>query len=119
MTVSHFHEVYCRLDAADTADSCAVGHFHVVHHFFPRIPFYHAEEATDYLRDVIGPYYMCSSKPVFQTLWDNYKFCQFVDDEGQTLWQLTLSDQVCADSILTGRCRCFLPKQEGEDASGV
>lgn len=78
-----------RLDAAaDTSDlysKFAVGHFHVVHHFFPRIPFYHAEEATDYLRDAIGPYYMRSSKPVFQTLWDNYKFCQFVDDEGMQL----------------------------------
>ncbi|RPD52977.1 linoleoyl phosphatidylcholine delta-12 acetylenase [Lentinus tigrinus ALCF2SS1-7] len=63
-----------------------VAHYHVVHHFFPRMPWYHGEEATKYLREAIGPYYLRTSKPVFQTLWDNYNFCQFVDDEGDVVY---------------------------------
>lgn len=46
------------------------------------MPWYHGEEATKYLREAIGPYYMRTTKPTFQALWDNYNFCQFVDDEG-------------------------------------
>ena len=63
-------------------DVVAVAHYHVVHHFFPRMPWYHGEEATKYLREALGPYYFRTSKPAFQALWDNYNFCQFVDDEG-------------------------------------
>ncbi|TFY70490.1 hypothetical protein EVG20_g2522 [Dentipellis fragilis] len=58
-----------------------VAHFHVVHHFFPRMPWYHGAEATQYLRDFIGEHYMFSDKPVFRALWDNYNDCQFVEDE--------------------------------------
>jgi len=80
-----------------------VAHYHVVHHFFPQMPFCesdekslcqyilyinfldHGAEATQYLRMLIGEHYSHSNAPVFKTLWDTYNFCQFVEDEGEHL----------------------------------
>jgi len=63
-----------------------VAHFHVVHHFFPKMPFYHGPEATEYLKTALGQHYQFSEKPVFKALWDNYNDCQFVEDEGDVLF---------------------------------
>ncbi|KAF8496630.1 hypothetical protein JB92DRAFT_3084729 [Gautieria morchelliformis] len=63
-----------------------VAHYHVVHHFFPQMPFYHGAEATGYLRSLIGEHYAYSDAPVFRTLWENYNFCQFVEDEGDVVF---------------------------------
>ncbi|PSR70427.1 hypothetical protein PHLCEN_2v13678 [Hermanssonia centrifuga] len=63
-----------------------VAHFHVVHHFFPKMPFYHGPEATMHLKAFIGEHYMYSDKPIFKALWDNYNSCQFVEDEGSVLF---------------------------------
>ncbi|TFK32082.1 fatty acid desaturase-domain-containing protein [Crucibulum laeve] len=63
-----------------------VAHFHVIHHFFPKMPFYHGQEATQYLKTFIGDYYVSSDVPSFKALWDNYNFCQFVEDEGDVLF---------------------------------
>ncbi|KAJ3559623.1 hypothetical protein NM688_g226 [Phlebia brevispora] len=63
-----------------------VAHFHVVHHFFPKMPFYHGEEATVYIRKVLGEHYRSSTKPVFSALWDNFNNCQFVDDTGDVVF---------------------------------
>lgn len=82
-----------------------VAHFHVIHHvspvllypyngvdriaprqFFPKMPFYHGPEATDYLKAFIGEHYNYSDKPVFKALWDNYNDCQFVEDEGDVVF---------------------------------
>ncbi|KAL1719968.1 fatty acid desaturase-domain-containing protein [Schizophyllum commune] len=63
-----------------------VAHFHVVHHFFPKMPFYHGEEATKYLRAFIGEHYAYSEKPIFEALWESYNRCQFVEDEGSVLF---------------------------------
>ncbi|KAL6302049.1 linoleoyl phosphatidylcholine delta-12 acetylenase [Sparassis latifolia] len=63
-----------------------VAHFHVIHHFFPTMPFYHGSEATKYLRAFIGEHYRYSDKPVFKALWHSYNECQFVEDEGDVLF---------------------------------
>lgn len=63
-----------------------VAHFHVIHHFFPMMPFYHGPEATKYLKEFIGDHYRYSDKPVFKALWDTYNNCQFVEDEGDILF---------------------------------
>lgn len=80
-----------------------IAHYHVVHHFFPRMPFCkpldsgatvraltgcsdHIEEATEYLKDFIGPeHYHFSSTPVFQAMWETYNRCRFVDDTGKSI----------------------------------
>ncbi|KAK7689099.1 hypothetical protein QCA50_007790 [Cerrena zonata] len=63
-----------------------VAHYHVIHHFFPKMPFYHAPEATQYLKEFIGDHYAYSDKPIFQALWDSYNRCQFVEDDGTVLF---------------------------------
>ncbi|CAL1704006.1 unnamed protein product [Somion occarium] len=78
-----------------------VAHYHVIHHFFPKMPFYHGPEATKYLQQFIGDQYHYSNKPVFKALWESYNRCQFVEDEGTVLFyrdkqgrsQLRLADQ--------------------------
>ncbi|THH16377.1 hypothetical protein EW146_g4264 [Bondarzewia mesenterica] len=60
-----------------------VAHYHVIHHFFPKMPWYHGAEATKYLKEFIGDHYMWSDEPIFQALWHNYNECQFVEDEGE------------------------------------
>ncbi|KAJ7484449.1 fatty acid desaturase-domain-containing protein [Mycena latifolia] len=63
-----------------------VAHFHAIHHFFPMMPFYHGEEATQYLKTFMGPHYSFSEKPAFSALWENYNRCQFVEDHGNILF---------------------------------
>lgn len=63
-----------------------VAHFHVVHHFFPQMPWYHGAEATQHLAAFLGDHYMRSSEPVFKALWDTYNECQFVENEGDILF---------------------------------
>ncbi|KAH8108807.1 fatty acid desaturase-domain-containing protein [Phellopilus nigrolimitatus] len=73
-----------------------VAHFHVVHHFFPQMPFYHGEEATGYLRRFIGEHYHQSDEPVFNALWRTYNECQFVEDEGDVLFYKNKKGQYAA-----------------------
>lgn len=63
-----------------------VAHYHVIHHFFPKMPFYHGAEATRHLQAFIGKHYVRYDTPVFQALWRTYNDCQFVDNEGDVLF---------------------------------
>jgi len=63
-----------------------VAHFHVIHHFFSKMPFYHGEEATFYLRQLLGKNYMFSDESIWRALWTSYNECQFVEDEGDILF---------------------------------
>ncbi|KAH0588282.1 hypothetical protein H2248_006988 [Termitomyces sp. 'cryptogamus'] len=63
-----------------------VAHYHVIHHFFPKMPFYHGAEATQYLKTFIGDHYVYSNSPVFKALWESYNKCQFVENEGDVLF---------------------------------
>ncbi|KZT74047.1 hypothetical protein DAEQUDRAFT_682821 [Daedalea quercina L-15889] len=63
-----------------------VAHFHVIHHFFPMMPFYNGAEATQHLKAFIGDHYRYSDKPAFRALWETYTNCQFVEDEGDILF---------------------------------
>ncbi|KAG5644193.1 hypothetical protein DXG03_008856 [Asterophora parasitica] len=63
-----------------------VAHYHVIHHFFPKLPFYNGEEATKHLKAFIGEHYISSDKPAFRALWENYNDCQFVEDSGDVLF---------------------------------
>ncbi|KAL6302048.1 fatty acid desaturase-domain-containing protein [Sparassis latifolia] len=76
-----------------------VAHFHVVHHFFPKIPFYHAEEATRYLQAFIGEHYRYSEKPVFEAFWHNVNECKFIEDEGDILFYRNKKGQAALRSV--------------------
>jgi len=62
---------------------------HVTHHLFSTIPFYHAEEATEALKPILGDYYMYDSREVHAALWEDWGKTQYVapDKKGEpTLW---------------------------------
>jgi len=59
---------------------------HIVHHLFSTMPHYNAVEATKRIRKVLGPYYQSDSTHWAVALWNNLKYCSYVDDEGSILF---------------------------------
>ncbi|KAL4863578.1 hypothetical protein BDV12DRAFT_206381 [Aspergillus spectabilis] len=53
---------------------------HVVHHLFSRIPFYHAEEATNAIIPVLGEKYHREEAGFMRSLVETYAACQFVGE---------------------------------------
>ena len=59
---------------------------HVCHHLFPKIPFYHAEEATEALSKVLGKFRLKDDTPIWKAFWRAYMNCKFVEDEGPVVF---------------------------------
>jgi omega-6 fatty acid desaturase (delta-12 desaturase) len=59
---------------------------HVCHHIFSTMPFYHAEEATEALKPLLGRYYLKDPTPIPQALWRSYSNCNYVDDEEKVVF---------------------------------
>lgn len=57
---------------------------HVAHHLFSYIPFYHAEEATNAIKPLLGEHYLVDHRPIFQALWQDWGKCRYVDSEEAT-----------------------------------
>jgi omega-6 fatty acid desaturase (delta-12 desaturase) len=56
--------------------------YHVIHHLFPRIPFYKAEEATNAVRPILGRQYReVKSQSFLWSLFDTFRRCNFVSDQ--------------------------------------
>merc|ERR1711879_42132 len=55
-----------------------IGDTHVAHHLFSTMPHYHAQEATEALKTVLGKYYRKSDKPISQALWEAMRDCRYV-----------------------------------------
>jgi hypothetical protein len=56
---------------------------HVAHHLFSTMPFYNAVEATRYLKEALGPYYLRDDTPIPYALFRSWAAARFVDDEGR------------------------------------
>lgn len=59
---------------------------HVAHHICSKIPHYHAWEATEALKAVLGDYYMKSDDNMYRSLVKNYSECKFVEDTGSCVF---------------------------------
>ena len=63
---------------------------HVCHHLFSTMPHYHAQEATEALKGVLGRYYCRDDRNIVAAMWADWRSCTFVDgDEGgndKVLW---------------------------------
>ncbi|RFU29695.1 hypothetical protein B7463_g6628, partial [Scytalidium lignicola] len=54
---------------------------HVCHHLVSTIPFYHAGEASIYIKKVMGKHYKADTKTPFWTaFWRNQRVCKFVEE---------------------------------------
>jgi len=51
-----------------------IGDTHIAHHLFSSIPHYHAQEATEAVKKILGPYYRQDSRPILVALWNNFSF---------------------------------------------
>ncbi|KAK2071291.1 hypothetical protein P8C59_005727 [Phyllachora maydis] len=54
---------------------------HVVHHLFPRIPFYYADEATEAIKPVVGDLYKRDPRPFLGQLWSVFTTCKYVESD--------------------------------------
>lgn len=64
---------------------------HVCHHLISTIPFYHAGEASQHIKRVMGKHYKADVKTPFWTaFWRNQRTCKFVEEsegmEGQGVY---------------------------------
>lgn len=53
---------------------------HVSHHVSSKIPHYNAWEATEALKNFLGPHYQCSEESMFSSFWRSYRECLFIED---------------------------------------
>jgi len=55
-----------------------IGDTHVTHHLFSYLPHYHAQEANEAVKKVLGEYYMQDKTPIAVALWRAFTECHFV-----------------------------------------
>lgn len=59
---------------------------HVTHHIFSKMPFYHAQEATEAIKPLLGKFYLKDETPIPLALWRSYRYCKYVEDDGKIVF---------------------------------
>ncbi|XP_047156853.1 omega-6 fatty acid desaturase, endoplasmic reticulum isozyme 1-like [Vigna umbellata] len=57
---------------------------HVTHHLFSTMPHYHAMEATNAIKAILGEYYQFDNTPFYKALWREAKECLYVEPDEVT-----------------------------------
>ncbi|KAI7744058.1 hypothetical protein M8C21_006683 [Ambrosia artemisiifolia] len=58
-----------------------VTHTHVLHHLISYIPHYHAKEARDAIKPVLGEFYKIDRTPIFKAMWREAKECMYIEPD--------------------------------------
>jgi omega-6 fatty acid desaturase (delta-12 desaturase) len=58
---------------------------HVAHHIFSTMPHYHAQEATEALKPILGRYYQFDSTPWPLALYRDFKQCAYVEADSEAV----------------------------------
>ena len=66
-----------------------IGSTHVVHHLFSYLPHYHAREATEAIKKVLGSEYRYDKRPVWKALWEAAKLGAVEETEKGTWKYIT------------------------------
>nr|AAR23815.1 delta 12 fatty acid epoxygenase [Stokesia laevis] len=61
-----------------------VTHTHVLHHLFPYIPHYHAKEASEAIKPILGDYRMIDRTPFFKAMWREAKECIYIEQDADS-----------------------------------
>jgi omega-6 fatty acid desaturase (delta-12 desaturase) len=60
---------------------------HVLHHYVSSIPFYHADEASDAIRPVMGKHYRSDTEGgaigFIKAMWKTARWCQWVEPSSE------------------------------------
>lgn len=56
-----------------------IGTTHVLHHIFPEIAFYHAQEASEVVKKLLGPHYRYDPSTIGQAIWRSASECHYVE----------------------------------------
>jgi len=59
---------------------------HVCHHLFSNMPHYHAQEATEAMKKVLGQYYLKDETPIATALYRSMRECQWVDQKADLVF---------------------------------
>ncbi|KAL8283202.1 hypothetical protein RQP46_005980 [Phenoliferia psychrophenolica] len=59
---------------------------HVSHHIASKIPHYNAWEATEALKQLLGPHYLHTDENMFVSLWESARRCRFVDEDEEIVF---------------------------------
>ena len=59
---------------------------HVCHHLFSTMPFYNAQEATPYIKEVLGKFYLRDDTPIPYAVYRAFSNCLFVEDTGDVVF---------------------------------
>lgn len=63
---------------------------HVAHHLFSTMPHYHAMEATNAIKPILGNYYRYDSTPIYKAVWREFRECVYVEadspQKGGVFW---------------------------------
>ncbi|KAG5569064.1 hypothetical protein H5410_058830, partial [Solanum commersonii] len=54
---------------------------HVFHHIFSYISHYHAMEATNAIKSLVGEYYQVDDTPILKAMWRDTKDCIYVEKD--------------------------------------
>jgi omega-6 fatty acid desaturase / acyl-lipid omega-6 desaturase (Delta-12 desaturase) len=58
-----------------------IGDTHIAHHLFSSMPHYHAQEATEAIKPLLGKYYNLDTTSIMSALWQAMHYCRYVEPE--------------------------------------